>query len=559
MKRYALLVLAVVSCICAVTLFRVNASPTIQAKSRSSSNPALAAFPPPQPYLSTGFPQVVVVSGSDREMGIQYGEQTAAAIVHNVAIFKSHLYETFGRETADKDMQVWDYYLTKYDPTYKQWLDGIIEGCRHRGYEVSYLDLMMLVVYPSELWGRPKAPYPAETRIAPPKAAPPSNSQGDHHSCNSFAATGSMTPDGTVIHGITSMADTEMMDSIILLAFPEYGTSFISQTYAGRVSSNYGMNNKGLAWTMTAIVSDSPAWGLASEAYFHYLSQLTTSPAEAIEYLKSTPRAGATGGFILTDAAGSITVFECNTNHFHLAHPGERGETGSFVVQTNHLVDPSLVSLNPKWLTTWATYARYDTIFQFLKEASKGAVDHTFGRNLFASCDWYDASKAVWNRNKPGAPEISNSHTSVGQGIFLPADRIAYLQTGTPSGRGLPAFATGEYVKIKLAADPKMVAKQADEDTLALYWDVCDAFEREVNAKADYLTAAVTGDIRGKLDQAIAAYSQGMDRIAFAILCADAKKRTGLWSEAMTYYARAQLCAQMAKTALIRARDLPAR
>ena len=33
----------------------------------------------PEPYVSTGFPRVVVVSGSNYDMGVQYGEQAAAA------------------------------------------------------------------------------------------------------------------------------------------------------------------------------------------------------------------------------------------------------------------------------------------------------------------------------------------------------------------------------------------------------------------------------------------------------------------------------------------------
>ncbi|MBN1568217.1 MAG: hypothetical protein JXA73_10245 [Acidobacteria bacterium] len=528
-------------------------------KNRSAQNVTITASPPSQPYLSTGFPQVVVVNGTDREMGIQYGEQTAAAIVHNVAIFKSRLYDSIGSETTDKDMQVWDYYLTKHDPVYKEWLLGIMDGCRRKGYDVSYLDLIMLMVYPTELWSRPKAPYPSETGIVPPRAASSAAPKAGPHSCNTFAATGPMTPDGKPIHGITSMAETEMMDNIILLAFPRHGAGFVSQTYAGRVSSNFAMNSKGFAWTMTAIMSDAPVWGVAPEVYFHYLAQLTASPAEALEYLKSTPKAGVTGGFIFTDASGSISVFEGTADHFRLSRPGDRGEPGPFVVQTNHLVHPSLHALNPKWLSSLGTYARHDTVSRFLKDTSAGAVNFAFGKNLFASCDWYDAGKSLWNRNRPGVEEISNSHTSVGQAIFHAADQIAYLQAGTPSGRGLPAYATGEYVKIKLATDPKTVVKQADIDALAMYWDACDSFEHDMNAIAGYLTTAVAGDIECKLDQAMAAYSQGMDRASFAGISADAKKRTGLWAEAMTYYAKAQLYAQMAKTALVRARDISER
>ena len=80
-----------------------------------------------------------------------------------------------------------------------------------------------------------------------------------------------------------------------------------------------------------------------------------------------------------------------------------------------------------------------------------------------------------------------------------------------------------------------------------------------MNAKADYLTMTIAADIEGKLDQAMAAYSQGMDRASFASLSTDAKKQMELWAEAMTYYAKAQLCAQMAKTALVKAGNLSAR
>lgn len=513
---------------------------------------AVAAVP--QAYVTTGFPQVVVVSGTNYEMGMQYGEQAAAAIVHNIALFKSRLNSKFGSDKVLKDMQVWDYYLKKYDPIYVDWLRGIIEGCKRKGYTVTYLDLIALMVYPTQFWARPKAPYPPETRIASIGNPHVPLSQGEYHACTTFAAAGAKTPDGKPIHAITSMSPTETMDNIILLAFPKEGASFVSQTYAGRVNGNYAMNSKGFSWTMTAIMSDNPAWGMPPEVYFHYLAQMVGSLDEALSYLKSTPKGGVTGGFILTDASGNILAYEGTADKFQLSKPGERGESGQFIVQTNHLIHPSLKFLNPKWLPVIGTYARYDTIFQLLQEAAPGSVNFAFSKNFFASDDWYDAAKAIWNRNQPGIREVSNSHTSVSQGIFFPADLVAYLQTGTPNGIGLPAYATGEYVKIKLALDPKKVIDQADADAIALYWDARDSFVRDLNSKAAFLTPPIIADIRAKLDQAMVAYSIGMDRAAFGALMKDVKKRNSLWSEAMTQYAKAQLYAQMAKTALLKAR-----
>jgi hypothetical protein len=200
------------------------------------------------------------------------------------------------------------------------------------------------------------------------------------------------------------------------------------------------------------------------------------------------------------------------------------------------------------------TYARYDTVFQYLKDAAPGSIDFAFTKNLLASDDWFDVGKNTWNKNQPGGKEISDNHSSVSQAIFFPADLIAYLQTGTPGGIGLPTSATGEYVKVKLATDPKTVTYSADKDAIALYWDAADSFRHDQNANAAYVSTTAGGEIREELDQAFAAYSVGMDRASFANLSSDPKEQISLWAEAMTYYAKSQLFSQIAKTQLLKAR-----
>ena len=80
--------LALVLGLCLVVFQMAGYAAEIQ-RGDSAPGAAAAASSTPQPYLSTGFPQVVVVSGTNYEMGVQYGEQTGAAIAHNVALFKS--------------------------------------------------------------------------------------------------------------------------------------------------------------------------------------------------------------------------------------------------------------------------------------------------------------------------------------------------------------------------------------------------------------------------------------------------------------------------------------
>lgn len=491
----------------------------------------------PTPYVPTGFPQVVVVSGTDFEMGRQYGEQTAPAIVHNLALMKSRLYDKYGSDTVTNDMKVWDYYTKLYDPGLVDWLKGIQSGCKTKGWNVSYLDIVLLMVYPSENWARPNRPYPSETHVKD-KSASGSSSQSEEefHACNSFAATGNMT-DGYPVHGITQMVAPEAMDTVILLAFPKDGASFVSQPYSGRVNGNYAMNSEGFAWTLTAISQWAPDekiedrdsfWGLITEAYFHYLAQVAKSPDEAIEYLRNTPRAGVTGGITMSDASGVIKTFECNSTVEALRFPGDNDEDGDFLVMTNHLVDPVLDALgyNPPW--AFNSRARYDSVFQYLSDvAGAGEVDFNFAKGLFEA------------NYSPGS--------SINQGIFLPADLTAYLQTGTPTGTGLPAYATGEYVKIRLATDPKTVTYSAGDDASAFYWDAREFFQ----ANALNLTNDVYNDVQAKLDEAYIAITLGSDRAGYANL--QKKESPALWGEALTYYAKAQLYSQMAKTALLRA------
>ena len=86
-----------------------------------------------------------------------------------------------------------------------------------------------------------------------------------------------------------------------------------------------------------------------------------------------------------------------------------------------------------------------------------------------------------------------------------------------------------------------------------MYWDATDLFEHDLNANAPYLTASLVQTVMDKLDEAFSAYSLGMDRAAFAYLETDPQKQLDLWASALTYYAKAQLYAQMAKTLLLRA------
>lgn len=518
---------------------------------------ALEAKESLEPVIYPGVPQVVVVSGTDYEMGVQYGRQAFHSIHHNLALFKTTLHQVFGKETVDKDTKVWAYYIEKHDPALKDWLEGISAGCREASRKISYIDLVLITVFWSESWARPNAPYPDE---ALKKANLPETKMGASssirevdnkvHACSSFAATGAATRDGKPLVAISTMLSMNGIQNLILIAFPAEGSSFISIPIAGTVTFNAALNRAGFAWATTAIYSPEPIWGLASEGYFHYLAQYCTSPDEARKYLASTPRAGVTGDFIMSDAAGNISVLESNPQDIAIRKPGDLGEN-SFLVNTNHFAGPDMQSCNHPNIAESDSFYRYATMWEYASAAAESSeIDFSFVKEMFTSDDWFDPKSKEWHYNDPGSPNGLNNFSgsrSVGQTILFPASLVAFFQLGTPSGIGLPAYATGEYIGIKLAEDPQTVMSIAGSIANSNYDAARNLFQKEINREAPYLTYSIAHSIEEKLDEALSAYERGLDREVFAYLEENRSEKLRLTGEAMTHYAKAQLYAKMVR------------
>ena len=370
-------------------------------------------------------------------MGVQYASQVPEAIVHNLAIFKSTLYDTYTQSVVEKDMQVWDYYLKQYDPKFEDWLDGLQEGLKQKGYSVTHGELLMIMYYPSELWCRPSSAYPTETGVkALSVSVPAANASGvpllqqlgchwgDDRGWKSDPCPG---PDGRS-RDVRPGHSPRLSDRRRQLGVPDLRWEGERQ--------RRDETARAFAWSMTAIPTMNSVWGLG-EGYFHYLAQYANSPAEAVEYLKATPRGSACGGFLFSDAT-TIRAFETHADRYHERVSGDEGETGNYMVQTNHLVDSSLSDINfpAGFGDIGGTQARYDTVFEFLKEANAGAVDWKWIQGVWASDDWYDKANAVWHRNTQGTGNTSNDHTSNASFVFQPKDLVALPRDGNSQRRG---------------------------------------------------------------------------------------------------------------------------
>jgi hypothetical protein len=549
---------------------------------------AAASWTPVTPPI-----RVVVVSGTNYEMGVQYGEQAAELIAVNRDVVWEILDTKavdpgtgvpLGRTVIEKDIQVWTYYQEKYDPGLTEWFLGISQGCKNKGFDVSYADLVALMVYPQEVWARPAMPYPLETGVvaaAPSKsptlqAAAPTDIR-PRSSCTAFAATGTATLGGVPMVSITGGAFLEVTKYVILISFPTKGERFVALTDAGRIANNVGMNSK-FGWVMPAAVNApwppcASSWGVTSEVYFHYLMQYPKSPNEAVEYLDNTPKGGVTGLFLFADHSGEAFIYEGGICGSAIRKPGDLGENKDFVVSTNHYNSPQMAPYNLPAAWFPDTRVRYATAFKKLSSAQPGTVGVGFAKALWAANDWYDALTDTWHTVVPndfsdvdptnGTPYVCYVPGNLCEGgeyqiIQLPAQKIAYLQLGVPQGTSIQYYwpddpkPTGEYTKWQLRESiPKVAAAASDDarEMIEAAWDAIwhkarslDQNERvQLRSLLNYATQAWW---KGRLEEASAQHAVHGHRGG------NKKTEMVLWSAALTDYATAQLYSQMVTTKL---------
>jgi hypothetical protein len=531
--------------------------------------------------------KVVVVSGTNYEMGVQYGEQAADLIAANRDATNELLstkvcYDypvcqaPVPPDIVAKDIQVWTYYLEKYDPPLKEWLLGISKGCKNKGFVVSYTDLVALMVLPQEIWARPSMPYPAETGVVASLPNKGSNFLAKGRidtrpvaSCTSFAAAGSATEGHEPMVSLTTGFIPEIKQFVVLVVFPTQGERFVNLTMAGRVATNTGMNSK-FAWVMTAAVNApwlpcASSWGVTSEVYFHYLQQYAKSPADAMKYLDSTPKGGVTGNFLFADKSG-VFVYEVGPCDSAIRKPGDLGER-DFVVQTNNYNSSKMSPYNLGAPYFTDTFVRYDTAFKKLSLASPGTVGLDFAKALWTANDWYDASTDTWHTvpvpNDPNdyfTCHVPGNQCEGGEGqvIQFPARKTAYLQSGGPHGTSIQYYwpdnpkPTGEYTKWQLRNSIDKMANEASDDALEMIQTAWISFARKANA----LDPGTQQSLRSLLMEATQAWWEGtMEQKSIERRPPGRNKhqqgeQMSRWGEVYTNYATAQLYSQMVTTKL---------
>ena len=177
---------------------------------------------------------VVFLSGSDFEMGYQYGQQAAAHVYLNTEASWASALERLSHDEVRKGLKACQYHIQEHTPEIIEMVKGMAAGATAAGYHVSYEDaLMMNCVLPDPT----KAHFPpgAEENDLPPRK-----------SCSVCSAWDSATKDGRLIGLDTVDGGGDAFRAVVIVAFPDDGHNYMCGAVAGEMGEHFYINNNGM-------------------------------------------------------------------------------------------------------------------------------------------------------------------------------------------------------------------------------------------------------------------------------------------------------------------------
>lgn len=313
-------------------------------KSVFTSNGTEITFADGVPLVPEVLP-LVILQGSDYDMGYQYAEQVIQ--IYGPWIFQRKAGKHFTQEDLDF-MSNWEEQIRQYAPEILGMCRGWAAGATASGVAMSYEDVL-------DLWTghRPpaKLPYNLSEIGLPAELA--------HPFCSGVAAWGRATSDGKLV--TASTGDHNPAHAVVIVAFPETGNNFIATPFhvTGDIRSaprmymmgHPGMNSKGLAYIEHGgeprLAEPMELWGYGirkGTAIFHLL-RFANSAKEARKMELEFPVGdvgtvmGSAGGIWADSTYGYVS--ECRKEPVVIRESGMLGET-DYLYACNGILDPKL-------------------------------------------------------------------------------------------------------------------------------------------------------------------------------------------------------------------------
>ena len=521
-----------------------SASSAILSSSFPTDDPARDSLPP-------SILPVVVLRGSDYDMGFQYGEQACAYIDRTREDKWASALQRFSREEVLRALQANQSFVKRYTPEWIDFMRGMAEGASKAGYPMSYTDILLMNCTLPD----PKTsvfPVGADKEEFPPK----------DKGCSVASAWGSATKDGRLI-GIDTLDTPDVAHAVVIVAYPDRGNAYMCGADAGEIGDHFLMNNKGF-FLGNSGGGGSPrpedeGYGLCWALSLPYLVRFCDGAFEARDMVMQW-QINVPENFHFVDVRGNACVVEKTAAIQAVRKPGDFGEK-DFMFSTNNYLAPEMkVTKEGEFQGAHGGYGKYSAprnrmIWDLLHNYS-GSIDVEFAKMILRF---------------PGAPPpyppaggweaMFCRPTNLWTAVVTPADGdegVARICTG-PVGRVLNGSIAGDgsamdptyryaagthtFYRLQLAKGPMEMVKAARK---AAEEEIANAY-----GKLMFLNYRDTGyaGLRELYGKSVAEMFEGRNEFNRAVLT-EGNRALGLYARAASLYARAQAHAREVYEAL---------
>ena len=495
--------------------------------------PALAPKVPPPSIMP-----VVILSGSDYEMGYQYGQQAGQYIeVRKDEKWISELKKRSSDEVLHglKGVQ---YYIEKYAPEQIEQMKGIADGATAAGYEVSYADVLLL----NALLPNPtSATYPSGTEESelPPKG------------CSNFTAWGSTTTDGSLI--CADSFDGTFTHQLVIIAFPDEGNNYITALAAGQLSNHFTMNDKGLFLGNSGGGESGRDidydYGISWTCVLQHIARFAETASEAKDMLLVW-QIDIVENYHFVDVNGGAFVVEKTAAIQSVREPGDFGETDFLYATNNYFNDEMRVT---KEFEVFIEHGGYG-VFAVPRNLMLWDMLHNYQGKVdleFAKMMWRFPGNPLPYAPGGGLDPVICRPINRWIGVLAPDDGddgVAYISTG-PAGLLIQSSATSRggvmqptyplidgthtFYELTLAKDPAAVVeaakKAARHDTRAAYGELITLKDTDTR----YATLnEIYSEANAEYYEGISSYEEG--------LLASGNEALSYFAQAATAFTRSQ-------------------
>ncbi len=474
---------------------------------------------------------VVILKGSDYDMGYQYGQQAGQWMEKR----SEGMWAAVASKTP-QDVQnclnALEYYTKKFAPEAITIMKGMADGAKASGYKLTYNDVLMLNWSSSSVSG-PTWKFPEDLKKVTQSFS--ENASTEVEGCSHFSAWGSMTTDGKLICGDSS--DQIFSYQITLVMLPDNGNGYVSTLLAGDLARHPAFNNKGVFLGSSGGIGQRDVdlgYGLSRPIAVYQMIRFANTAKEAKDMFLPWVY-GGTNNFSLSDVSGDAYVVEVTAAAKGVRKTGDFGEKDFIFATNNYFTDELKDSLygerridHAGWVSL-ATKTHHWNItsigrnleFWNLFTNYRGKVDLEFAKMIYRfggspppySLDASAYQDYLATEGKGGDPRIANPLSAIVT-ISQPdkGDKGAIHVCTGPASRGSYALFPGAagidyqidntytFYRLTLVSDPSKIAGNAQSDAKAsitkandqlvklaladpLYWDLS---QRLSLAKTEY-------------------------------------------------------------------------